>query len=72
MCRQTLESKELYVGLLQKKVAALEERVQEISHRETQLETTAGKVWLSTIYVQLYDIVFEILHMDITMCTCLE
>ena len=46
MCRQTLESKELYVGLLQKKVASLEERVQELSHRETQLETTAGKVRL--------------------------
>ena len=43
-CRHTLESKELYVGLLQKKVASLEDRVQELSQRESQLETAAGKV----------------------------
>ena len=43
-CRQTLESKELYLGLLQKKTASLEERVQSFSHREAQLETLGSKV----------------------------
>ena len=43
-CRQTLSSKELYLSLLQKKTASLEERVQEMTQRESQLENMAGKV----------------------------
>ena len=52
-CRQTLESKEVYLGLLQKKAKYLEERVQEMSQRETHLENLAGKVDNScTIYAE--------------------
>ena len=47
-CRQALESKELHLGLLQKKVAALEERLQMCSHREADWETTTEKVRLAT------------------------
>ena len=47
-CRQALESKELHLGLLQKKVAALEERLQTCSHREADWETTTEKVRLAT------------------------
>lgn len=43
-CRQNLESKELLLGLLQKKVASLEERVQSCSRQEAQLESMSGKV----------------------------
>ena len=43
-CRQTLESKEMYLGLLQKKARSLEERVQEMGQREAHLETLASKV----------------------------
>lgn len=44
MCRQTLESKEVYLTLLQKKAANLEEKVQGFVQREAQLESMAGKV----------------------------
>ena len=47
-CRQGLESKELHLGLLQKKVAALEERLQTCSHREADWEATTEKVGLAT------------------------
>ena len=43
-CRQNLESKELLLGLLQKKVASLEERVQSCNRQEAQLESMSGKV----------------------------
>ena len=47
-CRQTLESKEMYLGLLQKKTSSLEEKVQEMTQRETHLEHLAGKVGTHT------------------------
>ena len=67
-CRQNLESKELLLGLLQKKVASLEERVQSCSRQEAQLESMSGKVrsmgnssstvnlnlWLFIIYYNCY------------------
>ncbi len=43
-CRQNLESKDLHTGLLQKKVAALEEKVKTYGHQESGLETAMDKV----------------------------
>ncbi|CAI8052223.1 Coiled-coil domain-containing protein 170 [Geodia barretti] len=43
-CRQTLGSKEMYLGLLQKKASSLEGKLQEMSQREAHLENMAGKV----------------------------
>lgn len=43
-CRQQLEGKELHLGLLQKKVASLEERLLTFSHRETDWEAAVNKV----------------------------
>ena len=51
-CRQGLESKELHLGLLQKKVVALEERLQTCSHREADWEATTEKVGLATFSSQ--------------------
>ena len=41
--RQALESKELHLGLVQKKVVALEDRLQTYSHREADWENTTNK-----------------------------
>jgi predicted nucleic acid-binding Zn-ribbon protein len=38
-----LESKELHLGLVQKKVVALEDRLQTYSHREADWENTTSK-----------------------------
>lgn len=43
-CRQALESKELHLGLVQKKVVSLEDRLQTYSHRETDWEDAVNKV----------------------------
>ena len=41
--KQALESKELHLGLVQKKVLALEDRLQTYSHREADWENTTHK-----------------------------
>ena len=41
--KQALESKELHFGLVQKKVLALEDRLQTYSHREADWESTTNK-----------------------------
>ena len=42
--KQQLESKELHVNLLQRKVTALEERVTMATERETEMQSTMNKV----------------------------
>ena len=41
--KQALESKELHLGLVQKKVVALEDRLQSYSQREAEWENTTNK-----------------------------
>ena len=43
-CRQALESKELHLGLVQKKVISLEDRLQTCNHRESDWEDAVNKV----------------------------
>lgn len=64
-CRQSLTSKELYVTLLQKKTASLEERVQEMTQRESQLQDMAGKV-----YTCMFIYTFVIRHLLLCVCAC--
>ena len=43
-CRQTLDSKELHLGLVQKKVTVLEERILSYSKKEGEWENSIDKV----------------------------
>lgn len=44
LCRQQLDSKEMHVNLLQKKVSALEARVTSAIEKETEWQNTLDKV----------------------------
>jgi len=50
--RQALESKELHLGLLERKVATLEERIVEYNEGETHRELNNQKVTLILSYHQ--------------------
>ena len=62
-CRQNLEHKELYVNLLQKKTASLEERVNTLSQHQTQAagDRVGWSVITALMYTQLLCSVIELL-----------
>lgn len=55
-CRQQLETKELQVNLLQRKVSALESRVTIAIEKETEWQSTLDKVSKGCIYNNGIDI----------------
>lgn len=53
-CRQQLETKELQLALLQKKVATMDQRLSEMSLKESEWDSTIDRVsWFLVMQVEL-------------------
>ena len=50
-CRQTLESRELHLSLLQKKVEALQQKIKTSSHKESEMEAAISKVMVDSLCI---------------------